>query len=1217
MRCSLVSLLAISIFGLLSLPGGESTAVSAETVARRSGYTATATPAEVFSFLRELEQTGRVALRSIGRSVEGRPILAASLGQGPVVLLVGGIHAGECAGKEAILELLADLAANEPAADVVKRLRVIAVPDFNVDGNARRGLHHRPGQVGPEKGVGWRTNAQRLDLNRDFAKLETPEARALVRLIHETNPVLVVDTHTTDGSVHLHDMLLDIPHHPAVPEEITGYLRERLVPALRDRLSEGGFSANWYGNFDRERTSWKTFGFGARYSTEYAGLRGIPAVLCEAYSRIPFERRVRVTRATLDALLELVAADAHRLQRLVAATRESSRQLVGQRLPVDGVLASAGRIKVRVPDEGGTEREVDYLGRVEPTEFVQTPRFYVVDGNECRLVHRLMMHGIPVYELVSGDRVTCEQLVVRGIKRADEPFQRHRLVRVETQSREATVALKPGTFLVPTSHPLSRLAVVLLEPSSPDSLIAWNFLDHRLRVGDPLPVMRLHKTAPLVTKRLTSAPQRTRLSLEMLFSPGSRVPFSGAMPPAVEWLDREGECAVRIDGRWRRFSVQTGAEEPYFDEGALAAAWREVGVEEQTAKALARRGWDELAPGGTQGVIRHANDLYLVDLTGPSVRRLTQDPVREELVEFSPDGKRIAYVKDYNLYAYDLSEQREIQLTEGGSEALRFGKLDWVYQEELYGRGNYKGFWWSPDGKHLAFFRLDEAKVPRYPVVDHMPVHARIEQEFYPKSGDPLPEVALGIVPSAGGEIAWVDLSSFPSERLIVRVGFTPASDRVWFQVQDREQTWLKLCTAHLDGRVDRTIVEEKSPAWVEVLGEPVWLDDHRFLWLSDRTGNRHVYLADCESGQTRPVTAGDWEVLDLYGVDRDGEVAFIRGTAEDSTRPSVYRVRIADGTVEPLVRVSGSVRARFSPDCRYFVAYHSATDQPVQAWFYAANGRRLWALEPNLADYHIYLEPTVARILTVPARDGFPLNSMLILPARFDPSRRYPVLCYLYGGPQAPVVQQRWTGTRWLWFRMLAQRGIAIWICDNRASSYRGIKHTWRIYGQMGFQELADLEDSLKWLTAQPWVDRDRLAIYGWSYGGYMTAFALCHSRWFRLGLSGAPVTDWHNYDAIYTERYMRMPQNNKEGYERTSLVRAASGLTGRLVLLHGTIDDNVHVANTLQLVRALQRANKRFDLMLYPESRHGVGNPDQVLHLYTYMTRLLEEELLAADRD
>jgi len=624
-----------------------------------------------------------------------------------------------------------------------------------------------------------------------------------------------------------------------------------------------------------------------------------------------------------------------------------------------------------------------------------------------------------------------------------------------------------------------------------------------------------------------------------------------------------------------------------------------------------------LSPDGRTGVVRHGSDLYQVDLVSPSVQRLTDDPAMEELVQFSPDGQKLAYVKDYNLYVYDLHTRREVQLTKGGSESKRYGKLDWVYQEEIYGRGNYRAFWWAPDSKYLAFLYLDEDGVPRYPIVHHLPVHARLEQEFYPKVGDPLPKVRLGVVPARGGKIAWADLEPLGSgeELLIVRVGFVPDSSRVWFQVQNREQTWLKLAQADLTGKFLGVVVEERSPAWVEVLGEPDWLDGNRFLWLSDRTGNRHVYLVDVAAGEIVPVTKGDWEVLDLYGADPAGKYAWVRATRDDSTAPSVYRVRLEDGQVERMVLSRGSARARFSPDKRYFVAYHSSIDLPPQAWFYSADGRRLWALAPNLGDYHRYLEPTPVQMLQVAARDGFPLNCMLILPARFDPSRKYPVLCYVYGGPQAPVVQKRWAGTRQLWFQMLAQEGIIVWVCDNRASCYRGIKHTYRIYGQMGFQELADIEDSLRWLFRQPWVDSNRVAIHGWSYGGFMTAFALAHSRLFRLGLSGAPVTDWRNYDAIYTERYMRLLSNNEEGYRRSSVVQAADRITGRLVLIHGTIDDNVHPANTLQLAHALQLAGKRFDMMLYPRSRHGVGDARQVRHLYRYMTELLREELLGKD--
>ncbi len=1179
------------------------------TRAERSDYRATSSPADVHQFLRAIAQRDdRFRLQQIGRSVEGRPIWAVEAGAGPAVLLLGGIHAGECAGKEALLELVRGEAARS-SPRWIHRLRLVVVPDFNVDGNARRGKRHRRHQLGPVAGMGVRHNAQRLNLNRDFVKLETPEVRALVQLANRLDPLLFIDTHTTNGATHQHQLLFDVPHHPAVPHAVVQYLRDRLLPEVRRRLADHGVAATYYGNFANGRAAWRTFGFGARYSTEYMGLRGTFALLSEVYARTPFRERIRATRLFLESVLDFTAEQAREMNALRTAAR---RIKPGQSMPVDGTLTQQGTVELIVPGNDAEDRvlRLPYEGRVKPTRVVAAPWAYAIDSQESRLVERLLWHGLAVYRLRRDVSVTVERFVVEKVDRGAS-FEGHRLVRVAVNRTRDERTLRQGTYIVPVRSPL---AVTLLDPTAHDNLLMWNFLDHRIAPGKPLPVVALPKRAALSLRRVQDVPPSLRLTLEMIYGPERRIPFSGRFPPVVHWLSDGHHYLLRTGQGWLRIDARSGAEEPAYDRQALAEAWTSLpGIGPADAARLAARGWDVLRSDGRAGVIMAGDDLYLVDLVRATVTRLTHDPAREELVSFSPDGRMLAYVKEFTLYVYDLRRRRERRLTPAGDEAHRYGKLDWVYQEELYGRGNYRGYWWSPDSRHLAFLYLDESRVHRYPIVRHLPYRAHLEQEFYPKAGDPLPTVKLGIVPARGGRISWVPLDTvLPGDRLVVRVGFHPSGRQLLFQLQDREQTWLKLIETGLDGTIRRTLVEERSEAWVEVLGEPVWLDEHRFLWLSDRTGNRHIYLVDTERGSTSAVTTGDWDVVELYGVSPDGRYVYFRGMKDSPIAAQLYRLELASGRIRRLSDLRYSHRARFAPNMAYYVDYFSNELTPPAAWLHDATGRRLWAIEPNLVDYHRHVRRGQTRFLRVPARDGMPLECMVVLPVGFKQGHRYPVFCYVYGGPQAPVVQRRWAGSRMLWFQYLAQRGILVWLCDNRASSLKGIKHTHRIYGQMGFVELRDLLDSLQWLQRQGWADSQRMAIHGWSYGGYMSAFAALHSKAFRLAIAGAPVTDWRNYDAIYTERYMRMPQHNRQGYERTRLAARAAALSGRLVLIHGMADDNVHPANTLQLVDALATAGKRFGLLIYPEARHGVGDPAHVRHLYETMT----EEILQALR-
>jgi dipeptidyl-peptidase-4 len=270
-----------------------------------------------------------------------------------------------------------------------------------------------------------------------------------------------------------------------------------------------------------------------------------------------------------------------------------------------------------------------------------------------------------------------------------------------------------------------------------------------------------------------------------------------------------------------------------------------------------------------------------------------------------------------------------------------------------------------------------------------------------------------------------------------------------------------------------------------------------------------------------------------------------------------------------------------------------------------------LRTLAPNLVDHLDYYHVRQPEFVEFAARDGHPLSAILIKPANFDPGKRYPVLCHVYGGPQAPLVRNRWHGSTYLWHQYLAQQGYVIWISDNRAATHKGARGAWSMHLEMGKTELQDLEDGINWLGKNPWIDRQRVGIWGWSYGGYLVSYALTHSKIFKAGIAGAPVTDWRNYDAIYTERYMGLPKDNPEGYKKASPVHAASRLHGKLLLIHGALDGNVHLSNTLQFSNALQTAGKQFELMIYPNNRHGITRPAQSRHLRDLMTQFILDNL------
>jgi dipeptidyl-peptidase-4 len=715
------------------------------------------------------------------------------------------------------------------------------------------------------------------------------------------------------------------------------------------------------------------------------------------------------------------------------------------------------------------------------------------------------------------------------------------------------------------------------------------------------------------------AQQRT-LTVDEIYDPEQRVDFNG-QTPGLTWLSDTHFLQRERDPSTRLLSVNadTGATEPLIDVAALEQALREVpGMSEAAARRAIRAGRLIWSPDHTAVVLNISNDLYLFG-AGPAgdgrVRRLTRDPDEESMASFSPDGTMVAFVRDHDLVVVNVGQRREWALTRGGGPDLLNGELDWVYQEEIYGRGNFKGFWWSPDSKRVAYLQTDESPVKEFIVIDHLPYRLDVETTDYPKAGDLNPLVRLGVVPAIGGETTWIDLGHYtPTDMLMVSVGWSADGAQVVFQAQNREQTWLDLNTADPDTSTTTRLLRETTPAWVDVHGAPTWLEDGTLLWLSERTGWKHLYHYEADGTLIRQVTDGDWELRTLHGVDEERGWVYFSGTERSPIGGDVYRVRL-DGT--ELTRLSereGTHRARFSPGFARYLDTWSNIGTPPQVRVHAADGTetRVVAANPvtTLTDYQL----SIPEFLQVTTRDGFVMEAMMIKPPDFDPSRRYPVLQHTYGGPHAQQVRNAWGGTATMFYQLLAQRGVIVWVLDNRTASGKGAVSTWPVYQRFGELELQDIEDGVTWLTQQPYVDGSRIGIEGWSYGGFMTSYALTHSDSFIMGISGGTVSDWRDYDTIYTERFMRTPQNNPEGYRRSSPRFNAADLQGALLLLHGTMDDNVHLQNTLQFVYELQKAGKQFDLMLYPRSRHGVTDPELNTHLRHRMLDFVLEHLRPA---
>jgi dipeptidyl-peptidase-4 len=743
-----------------------------------------------------------------------------------------------------------------------------------------------------------------------------------------------------------------------------------------------------------------------------------------------------------------------------------------------------------------------------------------------------------------------------------------------------------------------------------------------------LPSSRRAFVAALVCIVLAAHPraQQKALTIDDIYNEdgwrrfnGSEVAAFGWTPPDGPWLsDSEylwpgTESSV---SSWLRVDAITGASQPLFTNAHVESSLIAAGVPTKDAADAAWRRPTIFSSRRDAFLLTIGDNLYVYSIATAKVTRLTSSPGAKTEATFSPDGRSVAYLRDHNLYLTSIAEPDERALTRDGSAERLNGKLDWVYSEELYGRGTYRSYWWSPDSSKIAFIQLDQKRVPEYTLVDDIPYHPSVDRWDYPKAGDPNPAARLAVVSAGGGSPRWVDTSKY-SDFLIVNVDWSPDSRAVIYQIQDRQQTWLELNRADAASGKPSTLLRETSKTWVErwqdSSANPVWMRDGSFLWLSERTGWRHMYHYGRDGSLIRQVTDGEWEVRRVEGLDASGKSVFFLATAHSPIGVDVYRINV-DGT--DLLRLSsqaGRHRPAFNGSATLFLDSWSDVNTPPQVRLHrAATGETVRVIHANpvpaLADYTL----SKPELLQVTARDGFVMEAMMIKPPRFDASRRYPVYQFTYAGPHAQHVVNRWGGSDFMYHQLLAQHGIIVWILDNRTASGKGMRSAWPLYKNFGELELRDVEDGVNWLKQQPYVDASRIGISGVSYGGFMTLYALTHSKSFAMGIAEGAVTDWRNYDTIYTERYMGLPAENAEGYRRSSPRFSAAQLTGELLLIHSALDDNVHPQNAMQFAYELQKAGKPFQMMIYPKSTHGVSDPQLAPHLRRMMLDFTVKNLL-----
>src|ERR1700719_380287 len=597
------------------------------------------------------------------------------------------------------------------------------------------------------------------------------------------------------------------------------------------------------------------------------------------------------------------------------------------------------------------------------------------------------------------------------------------------------------------------------------------------------------------------------------------------------------------------------------------------------------------APGGGALLFQGATSLAWFDLKTQASRTLVSGKEGIADPKISPDGRYVSFVRDHNLWLLGVADGKERALTQGGTEEVRKGELDWVYPEELEITTAY---WWAPDSSAIAYFQMDESKVAKYPLVDFSSPDGDAEEERYPPAGGANPIVRVFVAPVSGGEARAMDTGE-NTDVYIARVNWLTDSKHVAIQRLNRQQTVLDLLIADAASGQTRTALNETDQYWINVSNDLRFLKDgKRFLWSSERSGYRHLYLYDLEGNQLAQITKGEWEVSAVDAGDKGKGLVYFTGTSKSPLERHLYRVSLDGSAVRRITIHNGTHGVNMAPDASAFVDTYSDVMTPPRQDIDRADGSLLRVVNENkvaeLSEYHL----SAPQFLSVKAHDVMPLNAVMIKPPDFDASKKYPVLVFTYGGPHAQVVLNAWGGNTALWHQLMAQKGYIIFSLDNRGSAGRGHLFQEPIHYRLGAQELSDQLDGVRYLKSLPYVDTERIGIWGWSYGGHMTLHAMFEAGGeFKAGFAGGPVTDWHFYDSIYTERYLGLLPQNEHGYRESSPIDKAAGLKGKLLIAHGTGDDNVHFANTLSLLNELIDLGKYAEVMPFPGRGHGVSDP------------------------
>ena len=615
----------------------------------------------------------------------------------------------------------------------------------------------------------------------------------------------------------------------------------------------------------------------------------------------------------------------------------------------------------------------------------------------------------------------------------------------------------------------------------------------------------------------------------------------------------------------------------------------------------------------TNQIFRHSftADYYLYDIANKKLKKLFDFQVQEPT--FSPDGKKIAYAKENNLYVYDLASDKSTPITSDGQKnSIINGITDWVYEEEF---AFVKAFDWSADSKKVAYIRFDESQVPEFSMsMFGKELYPMMQTFKYPKAGEKNAVVSLHIYDVNANAVKDINLGKY-NDFYIARMKWTNDANILSAQVLNRHQNNLDLLFIDGNSGSAKVVLNEKDKAYVDVTDNLTFLKDNSFIWTSEKDGFNHIYLYDKNGKLKNQVTKGKWEVTNYYGLDEKTNAVFYQSVENGSINRDVYKINLDGKNKVRLSQFTGTNAATFSPNFQYYINTFSSAAQPTTYTLNDAKfGKQVQVIEINeslSAKLKSYNLPSKEFFVLKTAK-GNELNAWMIKPKDFDPAKKYPVFMYQYSGPGSQQVNNEWNSTDDYWFMMLSQQGYIVACVDGRGTGFKGADFKKVTQLQLGKYEVEDQIDAAKVIGNYAFVDKSRIGIFGWSYGGFMASNCIMKGNdVFKMAIAVAPVTNWRFYDSVYTERYMTTPQENASGYDDNSPINHVDKLKGKFLLIHGSGDDNVHVQNSMQMMEALIQANKQFDSQIYPDNNHGIYGGKTRIQLYTKMTNFIKENL------